>query len=358
MDKNNIKDLGKKLIKNFSITVRKGDEIIADQVYDQKSDTMVDRMVGAVDEEYLNFWKSFTQQPQTVSTSTIIGSHVSFKTSLTKTAQDTLKVSPDCNGLQFFLGSNLSIKRSTLTASDVESFNTWNKTLKRPLPIFSHMPYCHNLAGSIKHKSLASNLDMTPTISSLQHELNEISKLVSSPIKGCVLHIGATPKTRSEGLNEVAKTINQVNIPSDTYLCLETMVQRGNVLGTSFDELNSVLKMCSQPERIKICIDTCHIHANGNYNLSQKDQVQQMFSDFYSTFPTDKLALFHLNDSKVEFNAKQDKHEFIGKGKIWSLPESHEAYKYLIERCQQIGCPAILETDFTDHSNAVQLSLR
>ena len=283
----------------------------------------------------------------------MLGSHIKFEnSSISQTLQSAYKY--DCKSFQFFLGSNLSTKRSVLKDSDIQQFNKLNDMYK--INCFSHLPYVHNLCGSIKHNQLAWQETETydkifENIHSIQTELEQISKL-NALHKGCVLHIGSCPSKylRNDALISATKSINQIKIPSNTYLLLETMVGRGGVIGSSFNELEQIIKNCSNAENIKICIDTCHVYANGNYNLSETLEVDRMFDEFQLLFDINKLGLIHLNDSKVEFNAKQDKHACIGQGKIWS--NSDESYKHLMRRCSEMNLPVVLETDIEDLLNA------
>jgi apurinic endonuclease APN1 len=286
-----------------------------------------------------------------------IGSHVKFAGSIVDTVEESLRLG--CSSIQFFLGSNLSYARSSLKLKDVETFNSKSFTL----PVFTHLPYVYNLAGSIKHKSLAWSGDLETdkkiqlTIAGIQSELNSLDLLKGPSRKGCVLHIGASPSSKTEGLDAVAQTINQLKIPSDTYLILETMVGRGHVLGTTFADLQSVIKKCSQAESIKVCIDTCHIFANGSYRLHTEDDVEKLFTDFSSWFELKDLALFHLNDSKAEFGSKVDKHAYIGTGYIWSSAESRVGYKHLLQKANSWNVPMVLETSVEDLQNAKNIFL-
>jgi apurinic endonuclease APN1 len=284
---------------------------------------------------------------------TNLGSHISFGGSLQNMLENA-NVSK-ANSVQFFMGAPLQVKRSNISSEDIDYFNTHSKIQN----VFTHLPYLFNLAGSVKHSANAwsgtPQVDhiVNSYIKGIQQELDTLH-LLKVPRKGSVLHIGSSAISTSSGLESVAKSINKLNLYPDTPLILETMVGRGGVLGKSYNELASVLKMISHPECVKICIDTCHVYAEGNYDLTQQSECEKMVDDFSSIFGSlDKLALFHLNDSKAGFNSHKDLHEYISKGEIWSSDLS--TFRWLIDWSLSHSVPLVLETDSTDIKNVNNL---
>ena len=59
-------------------------------------------------------------------------------------------------------------------------------------------------------------------------------------------------------------------------LILETMVGRGGVLGKSFQELRKVYDSIKEKDRIGFCIDTCHVFAEGLYDLRKKEEIDKI----------------------------------------------------------------------------------
>ena len=283
----------------------------------------------------------------------VLGSHVSYGGSLEAMLDNTW--SCRANSVQFFMGAPLQVKRSQPTQEDIDYFNKHCKNLNT----FTHLPYLFNLSGSVKHKANAwsgtPQVDhiVTSYLTGIQQELDTLHKL-NVPRKGSVLHIGSTTLTAESGLEAVAKSINKLKLHIDTPLILETMVGRGGVLGKSYQELASVIKMVNQPECIKICIDTCHVFAEGNYNLSQLSECEKMIDDFSTVFDSvDKLALFHVNDSKAGFSSHKDLHEYISQGEIWK--NDLTTFRWLIDWGVAHSVPLVLETDPSDIRNVNKL---
>lgn len=283
----------------------------------------------------------------------MLGSHISYGGSL----ESMLESAWMCraNSVQFFMGAPLQVKRAKPTVEDIEYFNKNCKGVNT----FTHLPYLFNISGSVKHKANAwsgsPQVDhiVTAYLNGIQQEL-DVLHMLQTPRKGSVLHIGSTAVSAESGLEAVAKSINKLKLYPDTPLILETMVGRGGVLGKSYQELASVLKMVNQPECIKICIDTCHVFAEGNYNLSQLHDCEKMIIDFTSVFDSvDKLALFHVNDSKAGFGTHKDLHEYIAQGEIWKNDLS--TFRWLIDWGVSHSVPLVLETDSSDIKNVNKL---
>jgi len=278
----------------------------------------------------------------------MFGSHVSIESTLGSTLAKATQ--QGMNAIQVFMGSPYNLNRKQLTTKDIQAVNdTYSST-----QVFTHLPYVYNYAGQAKNNSIAFQSDEDATkyvldcAAATQRELQTLHPLKCS-CKGCVLHIGSIGKhkDRQAGLNAVARSINSINFDNiSTPLLLETMVGRGGVLGTSFEELGSVYSQVEHKDQVGFCIDTCHIHSNGSYNLSSIEGVESMFKDFDSVLPHGSLKLIHLNDSRTELGSNQDKHECIGKGSIWS--ESQQSLKLICQIAKQRDVPVVLETTVED----------
>jgi endonuclease IV len=73
-------------------------------------------------------------------------------------------------------------------------------------------------------------------------------------------------------------------------------------------------------------------------DFRETSQVVKLFEDL----PQDRQILFHLNDSKVNYLAKVDRHQPLGYGTIWS--EKQDSLIRFAELAQQTSRDIILET--------------
>jgi len=100
---------------------------------------------------------------------------------------------------------------------------------------------------------------------------------------------------------------------------IETTAGQGSNLGSSFEEIAELLTKSKFPERLGVCIDTCHIFAAG-YDLRSEDAFYKTFEEFDRIVGFDKLEGMHLNDAKIELGSNLDRHESLGKGQIGIKP--------------------------------------
>jgi endonuclease IV len=149
-------------------------------------------------------------------------------------------------------------------------------------------------------------------------------KCVSQNIVTCLT--GVSPQT-----SRIAKLlkISQKELKTKRYLLLENSAGEGNDLGMSFVDIAEIIKEIplEYHSQIGVLIDTCHIFASGEYNLSKVDEVERLFKDASLTLPKNvRIECIHLNDSKKEFGCHVDRHACLGKGHIWDTDESHIAF--------------------------------
>lgn len=119
---------------------------------------------------------------------------------------------------------------------------------------------------------------------------------------------------------------------------IETTAGQGSNLGSSFEEIAELLTLSKFPERLGVCIDTCHIFAAG-YDLRGEDAFHQTFEEFGRIVGFDKLEGMHLNDAKIALGSNLDRHESLGKGQIGIGP-----FIRIAQDPRFRGIPLILET--------------
>jgi len=244
-----------------------------------------------------------------------IGPHISVKPKLA----DTIKSVPSgCDCFQCFLGAPLNYNVKKLSESEVADAQ---KILnERNMTMYVHAPYVINLANPEKadvgRTSLQKLLDTNARISVTQ--------------TGTVLHIGANGT-----LEHVADQLNSMNISSPLFL--ENCAGEGSKLGKSMDELHRLIE-ATDSHRVGICIDTCHAHSAGMTDMRNSNSIVKMFDNL----PEDREVMFHLNDSKVAYMSKVDRHMPLRAGTIWS--DSNESLRTFAELCQKSGRNIVLET--------------
>ena len=169
-----------------------------------------------------------------------------------------------------------------------------------------HAPYIINLANTIKPESFEF---------STQFLVKELFRTASFGIRLLVLHPGsAVGGDEKEGLNQVVKGLDLAleEDKSDVIVCLETMAGKGSEIGTCFEDVKKILDNCKYPERLGVCLDTCHVHDAG-YDVNQ---VDDLLAEFDKIIGLKHLLVVHVNDSKNIRGAHKDRHENLGYGEI------------------------------------------
>ena len=238
----------------------------------------------------------------------IIGSHVSMsgKDMLLGSVKEAL--SYGANTFMFYTGAPQNTRRKAISELKVEEAKALMKENNIDLKnVVVHAPYIINLANTVKEETFELAVNF------LKQELQRCQDIGTSIL---VLHPGSHVKAGEEvGLQQIIKGLNEVlkDTPYQGKIALETMAGKGSELGKTFEEINYLISHCDYPEKLGVCLDTCHIHD------------------------------VHLNDSKNVKGAHKDRHANLGLGEIGFDILNGIAHN---ERIKDV--PKILETPYID----------
>ena len=84
-------------------------------------------------------------------------------------------------------------------------------------------------------------------------------------------------------------------------------------MGKTFEELRAIIDGVDCPEKLGVCLDTCHV-SDGGYDI--ETNLDGVLDEFDRVIGLDRLKALHLNDSKNPLGAHKDRHEKIGEGYI------------------------------------------
>lgn len=129
--------------------------------------------------------------------------------------------------------------------------------------------------------------------------------------------------------------------PKGTLFIIEDMGMRK--IGRSLDEIANIVSDVDDP-RVKVCLDTCHLHAAG-YDISTKKKLDEFLTYFDDSIGLEKLECFHINDSRDEFGSLRDRHDNIGEGKV-----GKDVFKLILNHPKLKTLPFILEVPGFDDS--------
>ncbi len=267
--------------------------------------------------------------------SLIIGSHVSFnnKEQLLGSVKEAL--SYNANTFMIYTGSTQSTSRSEI--NDELTYEAYKLMLENNIDsnnIIVHAPYIINLANRKDEDKYKFYCDF------LASELDRCKKLGLNKI---VLHPGsATTCSREEAIKNIIDGINYVyNKTTDTMILLEFMAGKGNEVGTSIDELKSIIDGIEDNNRIGVCLDTCHMNDSG-IDISQFDKF---LNEFDSKIGISKIKCIHVNDSLNDLGSHKDRHANIGYGTIGFDNILNVVYNSRIK-----DIPFILETPYINRN--------
>ncbi len=235
-----------------------------------------------------------------------IGSHVSMsgKKMLLGSVEESIK--NGANAMMIYTGAPQNTKRKPVEELRIDEAKALLQENDIDLDrVIIHAPYIINLGNTIKPDTFAIAVDFLKM---------EIERTQAIGAKYIVLHPGAHVKAgTSAGLEQIVKGLDLVlTKEQNAIVCLETMAGKGTELGRTFEELAYIINNVKHPEKLGVCLDTCHIHDAG-YDLSDFDQI---LNEFDATIGLDKLKVLHINDSKNIRGASKDRHDNIGYGHI------------------------------------------
>lgn len=169
---------------------------------------------------------------------------------------------------------------------------------------------------------------------------NEIRRSEALGLDFAVTHPGnATDGDRDRGLRRNAAAIADAldAVPGRVRVLLEGTAGSGTALGSTFEELGELLRRIGErhPDRIGICLDTCHLWAAG-YDLRALDDVLETLE---TTVGLRHLAFLHLNDSATPFGSRRDRHADIGEGTIGEAP-----FRSVMCHSALAAVPKVIET--------------
>ena len=156
-----------------------------------------------------------------------------------------------------------------------------------------------------------------------------------------------------EGCRLIAGMLNRVIDPAQsTVVLLETMAGKGSEIGGRFEELRLILDQLALPEKVGVCMDTCHMSDAGYDIIGDLDGVLEAFDRVVGLA---RLRAVHINDSMNPPGSRKDRHARIGEGTLGT-----EAILRVITHPALRGLPFLLETPTDDagHGEEIALLLR
>jgi deoxyribonuclease-4 len=238
----------------------------------------------------------------------------------------TRALADGAEAVQIFTRSSRMWRAKEIASADAATFRKAAKS--SGLTASVHASYLINLGcgpGELREKSIAAFID-------------ELQRCDQIGAPWLVVHPGSCPDT-ARGLAAIAEALDRTFAAhkGKCVVLLETAAGQGSALGRTFEELREVRDRVRSPERVAICLDTCHVFAAG-YDLTTGRTYDETFNRFDKVLGIGLLKAFHLNDSMKPLGCRVDRHEHVCKGEIGPL-----AFRRLVNDPRFRDVPGYLE---------------
>lgn len=244
-------------------------------------------------------------------------------------------VAHGCEAMQIFAKNGNQWRGRAVPAAEVREFRARVKA-SGISPVVSHASYLINLATTnraLRDQSLAAMGD-------------ELDRAEALGLLGVVLHPGCyTAGNEADGLGLVADGLLQLlraRRRARTMVLLEQTAGQGTSIGSTFEQLASIIGKMNDHPRVGVCLDTCHLLAAG-YDLCSPEGYASTFKQFERLIGFERLKVIHMNDSKKPLGSHVDRHTHIGEGFVGLA-----AFGRIVNDRRLRGLPMLLETPKTD----------
>lgn len=264
-----------------------------------------------------------------------LGAHMSIAGGVDRALERGASIG--CQAVQIFLKNNFQWTGRPYTPTEIERF-------KRHIDIsvFAHSGYLINPCSpnaTFRERSIAAIID-------------EINRATTLGVPFIVMHPGAhLGAGETAGLRLVAKSLDaafRATRRSPVRIALETTAGQGSCLGHRFEHLADILAHSKFPERLAVCVDTCHIFAAG-YDIRTPAGYKTIAKQL-ADLP---VVAFHLNDSKKPLGSRVDRHDHIGQGHLGLA-----AFRHVLRDRRWRNLPMTLETPKSDDLHEDVANLR
>jgi deoxyribonuclease-4 len=213
-----------------------------------------------------------------------------------------------CECIQFYVTLSRRWDIPELKEEEIVRFKeAWQKSAVKK--VVTHVPFLVNLCSvepELQRKSIA-------------RLVTEVSYNNKFNIPYLVLHPGSYGKsTRADGINRLVEALNIVASHfknTSSLILLETMAGQGTTLGSSFEEMQTILSQLEKKDFFGICFDTSHLFIAG-YDIRGYQGYENIIKTFDEIVGVENIKVIHLNDAKTNLGSKNDKHAAVGEGQI------------------------------------------
>lgn len=259
-----------------------------------------------------------------------IGSHVGMKGKEMMLGSAKEACSYGANTYMIFTGAPQNTKRRPISDLKIEAALEFMEEHDITEPII-HAPYIINLGNTINEETFRLAVEFLAM---------DIERTAAMGCHTLVLHPGSHVGAGADaGIRRIAQGLNEI-LSADTpcYIALETMAGKGSEIGRSFEELAAIFDKVTYNDKLRVCLDTCHMHDSGYDIIHDFDRVIDKLDKLIGK---EQVAAIHINDSKNPCGSRKDRHANIGMGHI-----GFDALYAIVHHPAFPEIPRILETPY------------
>ena len=267
-----------------------------------------------------------------------IGAHVSSAGGFEKMGRTALAIG--ANTLQCFVRNPRGARAKAADPADLARLRSLLAE-HRFGPIVAHAPYIMNPCSrdegirDLAERMMGEDLALMERLPGNYYNFHPGSHVGQGVEEGCRL---------------IAGMLNRVIDPAQsTVVLLETMAGKGSEIGGRFEELRLILDQLALPEKVGVCLDTCHV-SDGGYDIA--GDLDGVLEAFDRVVGLARLRAVHINDSMNPLGSRKDRHARIGEGTLGT-----EAILRVITHPALRGLPFLLETPTDDAGHGEEIAL-
>jgi deoxyribonuclease-4 len=239
-------------------------------------------------------------------------------------------VAAGCGVVQIFLKNQVQWAGRRLDEAEVVEFR--RAQAATGLGAFAHATYLINLATP-------DPAEWTRAVAALADELERAERL---GLPFVVVHGGAHKGAgREAGVGQLVRALDELGRRTAGWrvrIALENSAGGGSLLGARAEDVGAVFARVACPERLALCLDTCHLFAAG-HDIRTPRGFAAALAGFERAVGLERLVAFHLNDARAPLGSALDRHAHIGEGGIGLA-----AFRYLLTHPRFRRLPMVLET--------------
>jgi len=263
----------------------------------------------------------------------LVGAHISIAGGVSLAFERGVEAG--CASMQIFTKNATRWEAPPLGYDEAARFRS-EQTRSRIAPVVAHGSYLINLASP----------DPALLERSRRAFLEELQRSGTLGLPCVITHPGAHMGAGVEaGLARVAESLDWLEERAGEgapLVCLENTAGPGTVLAGDFAHLGAIFGRVRSPDRLGVCLDTCHAHAAG-YDFTTPAAYRDTLAALEAAVGPGRILALHLNDAKGERGGRLDRHEHLGRGRI-----GLECFRLFMNDPRFVAVPKIIETPKED----------